>query len=648
MRRRRLLIVAGAAVLMGLAEFALLTSPAPVVATMLAISTNSLPNGTAGSPLTLLDANSHFTLLGVYPIAASSISPVTASVDGGVGHRYVSGSIKNITFVGNTVTVTTTQPHYLPSATTTATIAGANANGMTNVDGTYSVTTTDRTHFTLTASNPGGTYSGSGATWRQLRFYLLGYRLAIGADPLLEFALPAGGYGTTITQRCLTRTWKELFSPAGSGPNIGNGEYSIWFDSAKNGLWTGQSVDYPGGSGTPGSDTDPYTTHGVCFRHLNDDGTISGFVGFQGFAGVGASCISGGARPTPSRWQTAYGLGAYLYGFGTYRSLMAVGYVASMGLFVISGPDVSTYPANSVAIATGWNIAADHRGGTRSFDWYGTKGPDVVGYDRGVRPANYYSLFDNGDWRGGNPNFIGFYHDLSTSGAGATTVATAGGKFVAGITASGGFKINSGTNFVPGTYKIVRFTDATHVVLASSPTPSGAGSGGYGQVLPVPRNGRQGGQWASPSPASTCDPSGTNGRWIWGDSYAGGAAMPIDGSSHYGLVALLTIGTGVCGYEASAFDLEGLDAVIQVFDPADLGKAVVGQIAPYDVQPKSQRLLSTDLAGKYPTVFNSNRYGGQRAFCSGLTFDSTTNILWFKLERSDLQLYFLVAYQVTN
>jgi hypothetical protein len=71
-------------------------------------------------------------------------------------------AITAISLSGNTVTVTTDDTSWL-SGSFIATIAGS---GMTNVNGTYSITAIlSGTQFRYTASNPSGIYSGNGATW---------------------------------------------------------------------------------------------------------------------------------------------------------------------------------------------------------------------------------------------------------------------------------------------------------------------------------------------------------------------------------------------------------------------------------------------------------------------------------------------------
>jgi hypothetical protein len=66
--------------------------------------------------------------------------------------------------------------------------------------------------------------------------------------------------------------------------------------------------------------------------------------------------------------------------------------------------------------------------------------------------------------------------------AGSTTLTSATFNFQSWMVGYN-ITITSGTNFVAGTYKITGFTNATTVSLDSSPTPSGAGSGGVGDLI---------------------------------------------------------------------------------------------------------------------------------------------------------------------
>jgi hypothetical protein len=81
--------------------------------------------------------------------------------------------------------------------------------------------------------------------------------------------------------------------------------------------------------------------------------------------------------------------------------------------------------------------------------------------------------------------------DLATSGAGSTTITTATGTwpFNGGLFGPGNIVyISAGTNFVTGSYTVSSITNATTMVLTTSPTPSGAGASGTGKTSPVPGN----------------------------------------------------------------------------------------------------------------------------------------------------------------
>lgn len=71
--------------------------------------------------------------------------------------------------------------------------------------------------------------------------------------------------------------------------------------------------------------------------------------------------------------------------------------------------------------------------------------------------------------------------DLTTSGAGATTITSVTGGFTSQMV-DNCIRIASGTNFTAGYYEIVTFTDTNNVVLDRTPTAGGAGSVGAGKV----------------------------------------------------------------------------------------------------------------------------------------------------------------------
>ena len=74
------------------------------------------------------------------------------------------------------------------------------------------------------------------------------------------------------------------------------------------------------------------------------------------------------------------------------------------------------------------------------------------------------------------------YTTLATSGAGITTVTCGGADtFDAGI-AGNVIYISSGTNFTAGWYQVTTRNSSTSIVVDRSPTPSGAGSSGVGNM----------------------------------------------------------------------------------------------------------------------------------------------------------------------
>src|SRR4030067_952391 len=67
--------------------------------------------------------------------------------------------------------------------------------------------------------------------------------------------------------------------------------------------------------------------------------------------------------------------------------------------------------------------------------------------------------------------------DLTTAGAGATTVTSAGGGFTSAMVGNY-IHITAGTYFQASLYEIVTFTDANNVILDRTPSSGAAGSGG--------------------------------------------------------------------------------------------------------------------------------------------------------------------------
>ena len=445
----------------------------------------------------------------------------------------------------------------------------------------------------------------------QLRFLSMGYGGSVGNDPLYEFTLPAGGFGGTIATAQLTGTWAEIFSPALSGPNMGGGdEHGLWWDEAKGGLWCSQATDYPG-AGTPGSDTGIYKTSCVTFRQLSSDGTINNFVGKYGFQGIGQRAIGGGVRGVPASWQSSWEFGPYLYGFGGYTSLMAQGYGPSLGLMLLNGPDVTTYPSPTAAIPlTDWKIAADHRTGCTQSNYNPSTG------DRGVRlsqPANY---FDGGDPRN-NP--VGGSSKVNVSGTTVTWVSgTSFQSWWAGYsvlvngvsTPAGPFSVTINGIACP----VASYVNSTTILLTTAPGDGSSLAMACPSAVPtVPP--QDGAHWLSPSP------DGKN-RWVWDDSYNGSVVL-VDGPNKYGLVAVANLLAGECYYSSSTLHGTSRAAELHVFDPADLQACLNGTKQPWAVQPAWMRDLTTELGLTGGAGGNAIQGG-----IAAATFDSTTNLLW--------------------
>ncbi len=243
---------------------------------------------------------------------------------------------------------------------------------------------------------------GMGLTIRyvkdELRFLTASYSGSVSTK-LLEFKLPNGSYGTSITGAYLTNSWDNIwFSPSvsppnGTAPSPGSGDqYSFWWEDlgSDNGrLWTTHSTDYP-------DDVGSVRTKTLTVRNLNSDGTVSKLQGEYGFEGVGARAIYGGVQKIPQSFRTEFGITQpYLVGWGGYTSRMAQGLIPSLGFMAIAIPDVTTYPVDTILIpGSDFKIIADHRSGTASLDWYINPGSPIT-FDRGIRNANVINYYED-------------------------------------------------------------------------------------------------------------------------------------------------------------------------------------------------------------------------------------------------------------
>jgi hypothetical protein len=127
-----------------------------------------------------------------------------------------------------------------------------------------------------------------------------------------------------------------------------------------------------------------------------------------------------------------------------------------------------------------------------------------------------------------------------------------------------------------------------------------------------------GAQWLSPAPDGS-------GRFVWGDSFYN-TGIWINGPNKSGFIAIGSFAKGKAYYANSTLNNSGRDAELQIFNPADFGKVLQGQMNPWNVQPAATKLLTNDLTPLgllYPSSGDSP--GGAVA---GATFDPTTNLLY--------------------
>ncbi|OGE75813.1 MAG: hypothetical protein A2895_01150 [Candidatus Doudnabacteria bacterium RIFCSPLOWO2_01_FULL_42_60] len=221
---------------------------------------------------------------------------------------------------------------------------------------------------------------GHGLTHRyingDLRFLTMDY-----PTTLREFSIAGKNYGDLIT--LTTNVW----------PDIGGCIWyhtGYWWDEAGQKLWNTTGPDY----------TTIYDPAQICTRTLNSNGTISNYKRVT-LEGIPAKRAFGGVQPVPAWFQTQYGVGPYVTGWGGYTSLAAQGGGASFGSAMYSFPDISNLANDSQVPSAQIKTLADH-GPANSNDWYAS-GSVPTSYDRGVRltvPINY---FDGGDLR---PNGI--------------------------------------------------------------------------------------------------------------------------------------------------------------------------------------------------------------------------------------------------
>jgi len=222
---------------------------------------------------------------------------------------------------------------------------------------------------------------GQGLTYRyvngDLRFLTLTWDN--GQGDLLEFSLAGKNLGDSIDTT--TNTWPSLMSMGGKLDGL-------WWDDAKQRLWTESAISY----------NPNYENTNIITQTLNSNGTVSNVHGPISLEGIGAKRVFGGAQNVPTWFQQLYGVGPYVVGWGGITSLLAEGSVASLGGTMYAIPDPANYADNTIIPANQFKILMDHSSGSTSYDWY-SSGSHPTSFDRGERSTVPVNYFDGGDTR---------------------------------------------------------------------------------------------------------------------------------------------------------------------------------------------------------------------------------------------------------
>jgi hypothetical protein len=195
-------------------------------------------------------------------------------------------------------------------------------------------------------------------------------------DALYEMSLAGHAYGDLIS--AVTNSWPGLMADNSSGAHWG-----IWWEEASARLWTTDAVDY----------TDVVEPTDIEYVTLNSNGTISNRRGpyqlFENSGNIPRKRVYGAVQAVPTWFQTAYGVGPYVAGFGGYTSLMAQGGTASLGLTAYAFADPTGQAANANITA---KTMADHASGSAITDWYATA-PTTKDRTRSiVQPTNQFDI----------------------------------------------------------------------------------------------------------------------------------------------------------------------------------------------------------------------------------------------------------------
>ncbi len=120
--------------------------------------------------------------------------------------------------------------------------------------------------------------------------------------------------------------------------------------------------------------------------------------------------------------------------------------------------------------------------------------------------------------------------------------------------------------------------------------------------------------WTSPSPDGL-------GRWTWGDSHYNTGCW-INGTNKQGFLLVPSFASGNAWYQSSTLNCDGRNFEIHIYDPAQIGAAVLGSVPIWNVKPTNRWVIS--LAGMGGPRVGNGPFGN----VAGATFDATTNKLY--------------------
>ena len=230
-----------------------------------------------------------------------------------------------------------------------------------------------------------------------------------GAPSAIEFSIANLVAGGTLNQPPLTNSWSgvDLFA----GNYTSSHHVGLWIDpDDPNVLWSTTALDYASsGTGIP------VPTH-LYYRTILDNGQVTNVVGPISLEGVGMRNMFGGFAKIPAYFQSLYGVGPMLGGWGGYTSLANNESPCAFGPAMFAFPRLTDYIAPTTIpaaqVRTLANQASSNANG--SLDWWNGTGATVPSsFDRGYRlPGFHRNYLDGGAIPGENPHGTGMEVDV--------------------------------------------------------------------------------------------------------------------------------------------------------------------------------------------------------------------------------------------